>query len=129
MRTNSTPLLRVQQNATPIRRIPAQQPRARQRAFTVGTPSPEGNMVASLQPLIEENNNVEVVEDNLVGRLNFAMSLGCAILKVADLHCGSNYRKRGERLLLFNKGLQVFASALHSARNSYDESGSSPELR
>lgn len=129
VRTNSTPLLRVQQNATPIRRIPAQQPRARQRAFTVGTPSPEGNMVASLQPLIEENNNVEVVEDNLVGRLNFAMSLGCAILKVADLHCGSNYRKRGERLLLFNKGLQVFASALHSARNSYDESGSSPELR
>lgn len=70
-----------------------------------------------------------MVEDNLVGRLNFAMSLGCAILKVADLHCGSNYRKRGERLLLFNKGLQVFASALHSARNSYDESGSSPELR
>ncbi|CAG5113640.1 Oidioi.mRNA.OKI2018_I69.chr2.g7730.t1.cds [Oikopleura dioica] len=130
VRTNSTPLLRIQQNATPIRRIPSHNHRTRQRAFTVGTPSPDSNLVcSSLQPLIEENNNVEVVEDTLISRLHFAMNLGCAILKVADLHQGTNYRRRGERLLLFNRGLQVIASALHSARNSYDETGPSPELR
>ena len=73
----------------------------------------------SLMPLPEEvtfdaNNN----EPPLIDQLHFSYELGEAIGMVAKGYKATTFRKRGERTLLYYKGLQVFLSALHKARNS-----------
>ena len=73
----------------------------------------------SLMPLPEEvamdsNNN----EPPLLDQLHFSYELGEAIGLVAKGYKATTFRKRGERTLLYYKGLQVFLSALHKARNS-----------
>jgi hypothetical protein len=91
---------------------------ARRTDFTVGTP-PECHGSMSLMPLPEEvamdsNNN----EPPLLDQLHFSYELGEAIGMVAKGYKATTFRKRGERTLLYYKGLQVFLSALHKARNS-----------
>jgi len=71
----------------------------------------------SLVPLVEEpmdNNN----DAPLIDQLHFSYELGEAISMVAKGYKATTFRKRGERTLLYYKGLQVFLSALHKARNS-----------
>ena len=98
--------------------------------FTVGTPP---DLYSGLHTLPEEEiNNCEVFEDSsLLEQLRFSYELGLAVLEVAQNHFGNNFRRRGERLLLFCRGLQIFASALHKARNSYEiaEHGNEADLR
>ena len=98
--------------------------------FCVGTP-PEHHILAGLHTLPEEEtvNNTEVFEESLVDQLRFSYDLGLSIIQVAHHHYGNNFRRRGERLLLFCRGLQIFASALHKARNSYDEKQRGVDLR
>ena len=50
--------------------------------------------------------------------LQFSYELGLAINLVASEYSANSFRRRGERALLYYKGLQVFVSALHKARNS-----------
>ena len=98
--------------------------------FCIGTP-PDDLKTSALYPLAEEEiNNTEVFEEpSLIEQLRFSYELGCSIIEVADHHYGNNFRRRGERLLLFCRGLQIFASALHKARNSYVERQHGLELR
>ena len=98
--------------------------------FIIGTP-PDHLALVGLHTLPEEEiNNTEVFEEpSLIEQLRFSYDLGCAIIEVADHHYGNNFRRRGERLLLFCRGLQIFASALHKARNSYEEQQHGMNLR
>ena len=82
---------------------------------SLGTP-PECQSM-SLMAVAEEpmdNNN----EAPLLDQLHFSYELGEAINMVARGYKATTFRKRGERTLLYYKGLHVFLSALHKARNS-----------
>jgi len=83
--------------------------------FSIGTPP--DHSPSALVPLPEEDdaNNNEV---SLLEQLQFSYELGLAINLVASEYSANSFRRRGERALLYYKGLQVFVSALHKARNS-----------
>jgi serine/threonine protein kinase len=121
------PALSPRQRATDIETSPK---RNLGTTFMIGTP-PDDMKTYGLDPLPEEEiNNTEVFEEpSLIEQLRFSYELGCSIIEVADHHYGNNFRRRGERLLLFCRGLQIFASALHKARNSYVERQHGLELR
>jgi hypothetical protein len=99
--------------------------------FIVGTPPDVPGIIMTSQ----NNNNTEnfpvelYTEPNLVEQLRFSYDLGCGVIEVAYHHYGNSFRRRGERLLLFCRGLQIFASALHKARNSYGELDNAHNLR
>lgn len=120
----------ISRQVVPIAPPPTQDVVKAPAKFCVGTP-PEHHILAGLHTLPEEDtvNNTEVFEESLVDQLRFSYDLGLSIIQVAHHHYGNNFRRRGERLLLFCRGLQIFASALHKARNSYDEKHRAVDLR
>ena len=85
------------------------------KTYILGTPP--DHSPSALVPLPEEDdaNNNEV---SLLEQLQFSYELGLAINLVASEYSANSFRRRGERALLYYKGLQVFVSALHKARNS-----------